>query len=329
MNGGGSRGSFVVGALEYIQRNVVERIPRLTHLEYSVFYGSSTNAFTSLMMSMGKYEELLNAWKMLGRDHPRTPHRLQYAWKMLTGARGFNNGSPLEDLIRRYVRLEDIRQKVLLPLASFSDGKYFTLTNDDFDTDRDLQDAAIASMRVPGYHPPVKEVRTRQGVIRMVVDGSALRANPIGEVLAYDPDAVFIISTMPCRGSQHDDLPLRVPGQPDAVSMARAMYLEAAPETLFSRDLDEFLRINNQVEAGTEDRDIRTVDGGELKYYRSVVVCPPDKLSDVRDYSPEVLKEQQNMGFVEAKRIFRNTPYMHKGATHGGAGTVERAPDQI
>lgn len=323
MNGGGSRGSFVVGALEYIQKNVRERIPRLTNLEYSVFFGSSTNAFTALMLSMGKYEELIKAWEILGKNKPRPPHRLRYAWKMLTGAKGINSTFLLDDFIRKYVKIEDLKKRVLLPLASFKDGQYFTLKDDDFETDEDLQNAAIASMRVPGFNPPVKEVRTRHGVIKLVADGSALRANPIGDVLAYNPDAVFVISTMPCRGSQYDDLPILVPGRPDALSVARAMYLEAAPETLFSRDLGEFMKINELVkEASYEDRVIYTVAGDQLRYYNHVVVCPRERLSDIKDYSPETLRRQRNMGYIEAQKVFRNTPYMCTDFTADSTGTL-------
>jgi predicted acylesterase/phospholipase RssA len=323
MNGGGARGSFVVGALEYIQKNVRERIPRLTNLEYSIFFGSSTNAFTALMLGMGKYDELIQAWEVLGKTRPRPRYRLRYAWNMLTGAKGINSSFPLDDFIRKYVRREDLKKRVLLPLASFKDGQYFTLNDDDFETDEDLQNAAMACMRVPGFNPPVKEIRTRHGIIKLVVDGSALRANPIGDVLAYDPDVVFIISATPCPGSRFDDLPILVPGRPDALSLARAMYVEAAPEKLFSRDLGEFLKINELVrEASYEDRAIYTVDGSELRYYNNVIVCPREKLSDVKDYSPEVLKRQRNMGYIEAQRVFKNTCYMRTDVAPDNADTM-------
>ncbi|MFA0963197.1 patatin-like phospholipase family protein [Roseivirga sp. BDSF3-8] len=303
MSGGGARGAFHVGALEYIHLHVNFRFPQL---EYSLFSGSSTSTYTALMLAMHKYPELLSTWKSLGVER-RTPARWQTAWKVLRGAGGLYGAGILDKLVRKYVRLEDLKITVLMHLASLRDGRYFTLSNTDFSTTNDLQHAATASMRTPGYMDPVKSLNSRQGPLRAVVDGSAMHARPIGEVLAYDPDIIFILSTTAFNPYERENTfkgLLRRPEKDDAISLAFSLYGEAAPDILFARDVKEFVRINHLLRNGSMAVTELNSSLKPMRFVNNVIVSPSTALGDTNDYRKETMVRRWNAGWMAARDAF-------------------------
>lgn len=304
MSGGGARGAFQVGALEYIHLFVNSRLP---NLEYCVFSGSSTSTFTALMLAMHKYPMLLDIWRNKFKNGIHN-NRLHAAWKILTGASGIHTSNPLEKYLEEHIRLKDIKIDALFHLASLQNMEGISFSKNDFTSDELLIEAVKASMRTPGYRKPVAQLNTSSGPYYSVTDGSMLRTTPIGDVLSFRPDVVFIITTAPLTGSEEvPALDSTGETQADAVSLAYSLYAEAAPDALFQRDIEEFIRINEMVkQAAPAGESLQNGKEPAFRYYDYVLMAPPAPLGHMENYSRGLLNTRWNLGWKTAENAFKS-----------------------
>jgi NTE family protein len=313
LSGGGANGAFQFGALKYIEENVKIQYP---DFNYDIIAGVSVGALNGVMLAMHKYEGLSNIW--------HSPHleRLIFTGKLeifpvmrrlLSLERSILDNRPLFRLLRRYVKLKDIRtdlHKLRVGTVSLRSGEFISFCPEDFDKDEEFQKAILASTSIPLLWDPVSEIQTRDAIFTDLVDGSIRDTSPLGHVIQFQPEEVIIINCSSPR------LPLPREANPSRslLSIARRALVDIAIDEIFINDLREFLTINDlvgQAKAQVPDihlyrRQFQTGQDVELKQFQTVLIEPEEPMGDLIDFRPTEVQWRILKGYEAARKAFAN-----------------------
>ncbi|HEV7349366.1 patatin-like phospholipase family protein [Telluribacter sp.] len=222
LSGGGFKGAFQWGALEYLmeQRNV--RFDRIA--------GVSVGALNGALVAMDKFHELKALWQQVQREGyqaiytsdilvmqgetirpdfaaiikkllPRSllrygfqylfdrPALLREVMANFNQIRSLADNRPLYMKLLQVVRRGDFKVPYQCGVVSLTNGNYYTCRPQDFTTDEELAKAILASTAMPIVWEPVKELNllgdnfNEATVLREVVDGGIRTVSPLGDVV--------------------------------------------------------------------------------------------------------------------------------------------------
>ncbi len=311
LSGGGANGAFQYGALKYIETEVKPKIP---DFNYDVIAGVSVGAINAVMVAMHKFKGLDKIWNSPNLEKLIYRGKLevfQLMRRLLSQERSILDNTPLFNLLQRYVRLSDIHtqsHKLKIGAVSLCSGNYVSLGPEQFDADVEFQKAILASTAIPILWNPVDEIRTKDGIIKDLVDGSIRDNSPLGHVIQYHPDEVIIIN---CTSPK---TPLEFEAEPakSMFSIARRALVDIAIDEIFINDLREFLTINDLVgQAKAQMPDIRLyrnhfVTGRrvELKQFQTVLIEPDENLGNILDFRSDQIQWRIEEGYQAARKAF-------------------------
>ncbi|GAB3180168.1 patatin-like phospholipase family protein [Telluribacter humicola] len=222
LSGGGFKGAFQWGALEYLLEQ--------QHIRFDRIAGVSVGALNGALVAMDKFAELEALWQQVQREGyssiytsemvvmegetvrpdfeaiikkllPRSLFRygFQYVFnrpalirEVMTNfnkIRSLADNSPLYRTLLRTVRRDDFKTAFQCGVVSLVDANYYTCRPEDFASDEELGRAILASTAMPIVWEPVKELRWKGDsvqnttVIREVVDGGIRTVSPLGDVI--------------------------------------------------------------------------------------------------------------------------------------------------
>ena len=276
LSGGGSKGSYQVGALQYILGE--------KQAQYDILCGVSVGAINCAFLSMfEKYEEidaievLSNLWrdldtsKIYKRWFPFG--RWHSIWKS-----SFYDSSPLINLIRNKVDLDKIREtgkQVSVGAISLSSGKYtiFSQNDDDF------VDAVIASASFPGMLCPIR-IRDQWWA-----DGGVKEITPIKVAIESGASEIDIVMTSPETRNKYF---IEEPTTMDVIKRA----IDLSTDKIMSNDVEKMVMYNKLAEAGFSDKRIIKIN----------IVRPKFNLIDnLLDFSPAKIQKMMEIGYLDAK----------------------------
>jgi NTE family protein len=210
LSGGGFKGAFQWGALQYLIRE--------QHIHFDRVAGVSVGALNGALVAMDKLPELDTLWEQVQQQGSQTIYTsdilqvgedgaiqpdfralvkkllpkswLRYGWQYLfnrpalkqdlmnnfTKIRSLADNTPLLRQLERVVRRQDFRVPYHCGVVSLADGHYYQCRPLDFATDQELCRAILASSAIPIVWEPARE-------IRMVAGGSFQQDTVLEEVV--------------------------------------------------------------------------------------------------------------------------------------------------
>ena len=279
LSGGGSKGAYQVGALQYILGEL--------QVLYDIFCGVSVGAINCAFLSMFKtgeekrsifalsdlWHELNNSkiykrWQPFGRWHS--------LWK-----KSFFDSSPLNNLLKSHLDLNKIRSSgktVNVGTVSLSSGKYTV-----FDQNSDhFVDAVIASASFPGMLTPVSFLG------QLWTDGGVKEISPIQKAIDLGADEIDVIITSQQTRVRH------FIENPTTVDILKRT-IDLSTDKIMANDIEKVQMHNRLAQAG--------IPG--LKYVKLNILRPDYNLiEDLLDFRPEKIREMIKKGYTDAKNRY-------------------------
>jgi NTE family protein len=271
LSGGGSRGAFEVGALDYLIRD--------RHLEFDVIAGVSTGSLNAVMLAQGagaagllaQLDALKGVWFNI-RSHrdiytkPFLGEILAFVWRQ-----SIYNPRPIREKIRRQVSPERLRasgRQLRIGAVALETGAYRQVTQDD----AAIREWTLASSSMPLMLPPVpigSEHAVDGGVRNVTPLADALEAlRQLGAAGDPEPPELYLVVAQPFT------IPRREPKWPNGKTILRR-GVDIMVGEIFREDVRQAITVNRSVEAY-----------GEIR----------------RELA-------QRLGDAEAKRLLRRLPY--------------------
>lgn len=278
LSGGGSKGSYQVGALYHL---LVEQEKR-----YDMFCGVSVGAINCAFLAQypcGAEKEsgvqLAAMWSQLSTKDVYKRHFPFGRWHALWQP-SFFDSSPLIELIKDKVKLDKIRaanKLVSVGAVSFTSGKYTVFDqNDD-----DFVDAVIASASFPGMLKPIK-IRDQ-----LWADGGVKEITPVKVAIDNGATEIDIIMTSPYT---RDKYFIEDPTAIDIIKRA----IDLSSDKIMSNDIDKLIMYNKLVEAGFSNKKIIKLN----------IIRPKFNLIDnLLDFDTQKMRKMMDIGYADATEI--------------------------
>lgn len=313
MSGGGSKGAFELGALDYLIN--------VRNLDFQVIAGVSTGSLSAVMLAQGKGPEglkeqvkrLKDYW--LGIRSHRDIYRDRFLGKLL--ALAFRNSMfssrPIWEKLQREVSAERLRvsgREFRVGAVSLESGRYRTISQ----RDSEIPAWVLASSSMPPALPPVGisgETWTDGGVRNVTPLEDAFRAlKDLGPEEASSPDELYVLLASPLEiGEDREKWRSGV-----TIGFRTGMILD---NEVYREDLDYALSVNQSVRfyTGTRAQLVRELGedraneilGDQFPFrppkYRVVViktVVPPREYSGDLEFDPRKIREAFDGGQAAA-----------------------------
>lgn len=275
LSGGGSKGSYQVGALKYIlgeKQVVYDALCGVSvgaiNVAYLAMYKAGQEIESSMQLSY-LWSQLDNSkiykrWWPFGRWHA--------IWK-----KSFFDSSPLSDLLKAGINLDLIREngkQVNVGTVSLSSGKYtiFDQTSDHF------VDAVIASASFPGMLSPVSFLG------QLWTDGGVKEISPIKKAVELGADIIDVIITNPVVRTK------KFIENPTTVDILKRS-IDLSTDKIMANDVEKVEMYNKMAQMGLTEK----------KYVQLNIIRPENNLiEDLLDFRPEKIREMMEKGYKDA-----------------------------
>lgn len=286
LSGGGAKGAFQVGALEWLIDN--------EHMTFDIIAGVSTGALQAVMLAMGKWDRLKLLWLTIKREDIMTGSMgWMSAVKMALGKKSIYGNKPIYELLKREVKGELISDDIMLIIgaACLRTGEFVEVQKHW----SNLTQFILASTAIPIIWEPVQISAS----YRDMVDGGVRNVCPLGSVLKYDPDEIIIINcSAPAEMAQEKEF--------DNALEIGQRTIDILTNEIFRTDLSEFLRINDlvaQVDSWNHPHfALLKSDGTPYKHFEHRIIQPEIPLGETLDFDRAVLNRRWRHGFQVARQ---------------------------
>ena len=298
LSGGGAKGAFQAGAERYARE--------VKGYRWDIIAGVSVGALNGGMLAMEKYPELWALWSTISNEKVYTGRtKLWYAvLRVLLGKRSILGNGPLRGLIEREFDPALVKADLRIGAVSLRTGKYVVFRPGD----AHFREAVLASTAIPVYWPP-EEVPPHGPM----VDGGVRNVTPLGDVLDDEPDEVVIIN---CNRKEPPVLE-RPPGNIFDIGLRS---LDIAVNEIFTGDVEEFVRINRNVqEAASHGVTLHDEEGKPHKYFEYKLIEPREALGEMVDFSQATARRSMRAGWEAAEAVL-GAPASGPVALPGWAG---------
>jgi NTE family protein len=304
LSGGGAKGAFQVGALEYIREN------KPTFFDFSIIAGVSVGSLNAVMLAQNKFAELQKLWTEIsnGKVYTGTMPQgfFEYLWlviKILFGARSILGIGPLMQQIENDVDLADIKVDYRCGFVSLVTGEYIPCKHTDFGNDNEnFRKAILASSSMPIIWEPVKDVKVHAEVYQQLVDGGVRNVSPLKDVIVDNPDEIIIINCS-TKNLQEDSQAGK-----NIFRIAERSLVDISINEIFKGDIEEFVKTNEIVkQCGEKGVTIfRDNDRREpYKYFNAIIIEPETDLGNNLDFSQAIIDERRKQGWKAAEAAFK------------------------
>lgn len=275
LSGGGSKGSYQVGALKYILGE--------KRVQYDALCGVSVGAINVAYLAMYKpgqevesAQEIADMWGQL--DNSKIYKRwFPFGRWHAIWRKSFFDSSPLHNLLKNGISLEKIRESgkhVNVGTVSLSSGKYtiFDQTSDHF------VDAVIASASFPGMLTPVEFLG------QIWTDGGVKEISPIKKAVELGADIIDVIITNPIVRTK------KFIESPTTVDILKRS-IDLSTDKIMANDIEKVEMYNLLAENGLTHK----------KYVKLNIIRPENNLiEDLLDFTPSKIQEMMEKGYKDA-----------------------------
>ena len=315
LSGGGAKGAFQLGALEYIAHH------KPSYFDFQIIAGVSVGSLNGVMLAQKKFEILKQIWDNVSNEQIYTgsiPRGiLQYILlviKILFGRRSILGIKPLISQIEKHVNVADVATDFRCGFVSLVSGEYVPCNHLSFGSDNEnFRKAILASSTMPVIWEPVDEIKIGTEAFQGSVDGGVRNVSPLKDVINDQPDEIIVIN---CNTKSIDP-------QPDSAKnifkIAGRALTDITINEIFRDDIEEFVKTNSIVKQ-CADQDVVIYRDAEKTepylYFNSIIIEPLTSLGDPLDFSKESVEKRRRLGYDAAEAAFKkyDTPAAMKTA---------------
>lgn len=303
LSGGGAKGAFELGALQYIR----QRQPAF--FNFQIIAGVSVGSLNGVMLAQDKFTELENLWSEISNEKVYTGKMpkgiFQYlglAIRVLFGRRSILGVQPLTELVKQYVHVNEVKMDFRCGFVSLITGEYIPCKHTQFGSDdENFRKAIVASSSMPIIWPPVQEVKIGEQLYKELVDGGVRNLSPLKDVILDDPDEIIVIN------SNAQNLTEDPEAGKNIFRIADRALEGIAINEIFRGDIEEFIK-TNEIVRQCKDKGITVYRDKEQKeqyrYFNSIIIEPAVGLGDPVDFSSERIAQRREAGWRAAEAAF-------------------------
>lgn len=303
LSGGGAKGAFQLGALEYIAQN------KPSFFDFQLIAGVSVGSLNGVMLAQKKFDALRQIWNEVSNDKiysgTMPGNIIQYillVLKILFGRRSILGIEPLVKQIQKHVNLADIQTDYRCGFVSLISGEYVPCRHTAFGKDNDnFRKAILASSVMPIIWEPIGEVKIGSEIFRESVDGGIRNVSPLKDVILDQPTEIIIIN---CNTKSINPEPK---AGKNIFKIAQRSLADIAINEIFRDDIEEFVKTNAIVKQCREKgiTVYRNEEKGEAyEYFNSIIIEPAASLGDPLDFSRDIIEERRKLGYAAAEAAF-------------------------
>lgn len=283
LSGGGAKGIFQMQAVKELLE---------AGITFDVISGVSVGSLNGSLLATDQFDDLEKLWLSIEeKDVFERPGimKLLYAYAKYKMGMGepvlsIYDTTPLKKLLSIYLGKKPTNVPFYAGRVNINTGFYESATSW-----FSLPDTVLASSSIPVIFQPVS---SRSG--EYLIDGGVRNISPISEVMKYEPDRIFIITTEPLKP------PFEKHKVKDIVDIAEKT-IGVMLDEIFNEDIKRFMDINHLVKQCPE-KELVNRNGKRLKYFESVIIDPHISLGNGLDFSRDSLERRRKHGSVRAKR---------------------------
>lgn len=285
LSGGGAKGAYQIGALKEIERQL--------DIDFDVIAGVSVGAINGAMLATGQKEVLYSLWRTIKEeDIQKRKPLLGLALKYALHEVGISSNPPfslydnsaIKRKLKNFLRHKSLEVPFHAGRVNIDNGQYASATNP-----KDLDRQVLASASIPIIWDPVDLYGSKW------VDGGIRNISPIGDVIGYNPDNVFVITTESYNVT-------RSGGTPDDIVDMATNSLGVMLKEIFNEDLKRYLEINEFVQQATDEGfALYDTKGDKMKDFNTVLIHPSASLGDALDYNPELMRQREKAGRIDTR----------------------------
>jgi NTE family protein len=280
LSGGGARGCFQVGALDYLIRE--------KNLDFDIVCGVSVGALNGTMIAQGEMDNLKEIW--LNIKSPKDIYRRRWdliprigpTLAALLGKDSLYDNSPLWKLIEEHVDQDKIVESgriLRIGVVSLYTGKYYSIAQ----THSSLKKLILASTAIPFTFSPVDV----SADLRAMVDGGVRNITPLKEAIDLGADEIIVVLCSPL------ELPRTKPVYEKGLEIA-FRTLEILTNEIYNNDIETCLNFNTRPDKRTIDlRIIRPEADPKMR----TQVC------ETLDFRPDPIRRGMAIGYEQARLL--------------------------
>jgi NTE family protein len=291
LSGGGAKGAFQVGALSFLEK---------VGVKFDCVAGVSVGSLNGVMYSQGKLKELTEIWDNLTEDKIyKKRNFISVLWRILVNRKkSLYDGSPLRELIGNVASIKDVKIPFYFGVTSLEDGKYYSLSHEDFQNDSDFQDAIYASSLMPILWEPL-ELKTHFYKIKQAVDGGVRNVTPLSDIIKEFPDEIYIINCNTASIPKSDNRSI--------VKVAARTFMEIMLTEVIVTDLSELLMINDLILQASDFgfKLVHPKSGRELKYFKVINIEPTKKIGTPLEFTNDKISQHFAHGYELAEEAYK------------------------
>ncbi|PJA30326.1 MAG: hypothetical protein CO189_00255 [candidate division Zixibacteria bacterium CG_4_9_14_3_um_filter_46_8] len=274
LSGGGAKGCFQVGALDYLINT--------KNLSFDLICGVSVGALNGAMIAQSDFELLKQVW--LNITSARDTYRKRWGFILgighilgaLLGKDSLYDNTPLKNLIDRYIdqaKIISSGRRLRVGAVSLYDGAIHSIP----ESHPNLKMAILASTAIPLAFSPINI----SDDLMSMVDGGVRDVTPLKEAIDLGADEIYVILCSPSE--------LKKTKRDYANSLEIVLRtLDILTNEIYRNDIRTCLRYNSRP-------DKRTID---LK-----IIQPQVEVCDTLEFKPDVLRAGMKMGYQRAQSV--------------------------
>ncbi|MCK5018013.1 MAG: patatin-like phospholipase family protein [Candidatus Peribacteraceae bacterium] len=263
LSGGGAKGGFQVGALDYIKKYHPEIWDNI-----QIVAGVSVGSLNATLLASGDegWKKLQHLWLTIRKKDIMDGDTKWYnmLYRLLRKRKSIYNNNPLKKLINRIIDVDKIEKLLLVGVVDLVDGEYHKFNKHVPNFKKKL----LASTAIPVVFPPVYDDNS------CYVDGGVRNVSPFSDVLGFNPDKIIVINCSDPDMGKHRKMPKHV----GDVAIAS---LDIMMNEVFRSDL-------------------ALVDSCGIE---TIVIEPTDNLGETLDFDRKILDKRIAHGWQRAKEI--------------------------
>jgi len=367
LSGGGFKGAFQLGALEYIKANWNYIDSDHPEMKFDIVAGVSVGALNGLLVAQNEFEKLVTLWEQVAKngveeiyrsefidtrvnqnsDNPELTFNIDWARIKKTFPNATKNlflralfnrkklfreigadfsafksiadYSPLRNKLQTLAKRDKIKDCLYTcGCVSLNDGKYYAIKHHEFKTDKDFQEAVLASAAMPIVWEPVPLIETVSGgpAIAYAVDGGIRNVSPLGDVIKeiskQGGEDTYTIIIINCNSGE---LPQEDYREKNIAQIALRALIDVAITEVFNNDIKEFMDKNHLIKQVQRrypgevlyDYDYKNDrDGHVLKYFNAIIIEPDEQvLGDTLTANATLIKRRQDHGKIKAEQALK------------------------
>lgn len=225
----------------------------------------------------------------------------------LTNLDALSTNQPLARKLRELIRIEDIKCDLFKAgFVSLTDGKYHSISHNEYPSDEQLQKAVLASASLPIIWSPVDHIQTKEYELSHLIDGGVRDTTPLSDAVNYinasDDDSEYHFVIISCHTPSLDVLNKK----PNLFTIAERSIYDIALNEVQNTDLQEFMRINELVkQAEQKGVELFSKSGRKLKSFKIKIIRPLRKLKGGLDFTRTAVMDSFAHGYEVAKLATR------------------------